>query len=387
MRKEDIRRLAEVEERACVSMTVPVSSLPERQAENQIRFKNLLQEAGRKLEEEAPELADAMVKKIESLWRENCSVDTVDGALALFAGPDMAKIYRLPVGAMEKVVVGNRFSIRDLLYALDRSVTYYLLTLSESRAELYHGYNSNLEPVTDRFPLEHVIYEAPVEKVRSSEPAGQWLGGRGLKRLSGDAVATPGIYVRDVQTQEDERLRKFFRLVDLHLFQAIQENCLPVLIYTTRQNYVVFKELSQNNLSIADVIYGAPHKLSLSDLKASVRPYTVEIAERETECALAGLEKARSRKLYAAGLQECWQLARQGRIERLFVERRFEKPAFELAGGSVSESVPAGARAIRQVERAVGETITSAFLSQAGISFVDPGQLGAHNHLAAILRY
>ena len=79
----------------------------------------------------------------------------LDG-LALFVNQDFGRAFRMPFRIPERVILGETFFTRDLVYALNHSTRYWVLVLSEKPTRLYEGFNHNLTEIqTEGFPIIH----------------------------------------------------------------------------------------------------------------------------------------------------------------------------------------------------------------------------------------
>ena len=391
MIKDDLLEIPRQEGEVCVSITMPMSSQPDRRAENDIRFKNLLQATRKQLESQDNENIDSIVQLLEQAYSGVEPSQRNNGGLVLLANKNGASDFEVPFDVEEKSIVCDAFCIKDLYRAQFETISYYLLVFSEARASLYRGTNEKLTFCTKHFPFEHMIFESPVERIASSEAAGRWIGGEGKKDLRGDATYAPGTYVADIQGQQEEHLRQFFRAVDSQLCMQFKEEKLPVILASTEQNCILFEKLCGSETSIIDCLYGAFERHSLSELSAEVAPKIDEFRKKRTACSLAGLEKAKSEKRFAAGFTECWKLLRGGRVEHLFLHVNFETDGFETKSGdlSLSGSERTDYEGCRRVERVVDEMLAMTDDTSARITFVREDELDEieKEHVCAILRY
>jgi hypothetical protein len=107
---------------------------------------------------------------------------------------------------------------------------------------------------------------------------------------------------------------------------------------------------------------------------------------RQERDALERLERARSARRLATGLDEVWSLALEGRIEHLVVEEHFEVPA--RIGADPHPLVRAADReAPDVVDDAVDELVEMVLVRGGRVTFVPDGLLDGHDHVAAALRY
>ncbi|MFG3042510.1 hypothetical protein ACGFYZ_37005 [Streptomyces sp. NPDC048330] len=109
---------------------------------------------------------------------------------------------------------------------------------------------------------------------------------------------------------------------------------------------------------------------------------------REYAEVAAALDDARSRKRFAAGLDEVWEAAEQGRVQLVAVDEQGQSAVRLIDGhlAPVDADTPGtwddGVR-----EDIVDELVETALDSGAQVAFLPEGELDAHGRVAAVLRY
>lgn len=118
-------------------------------------------------------------------------------------------------------------------------------------------------------------------------------------------------------------------------------------------------------------------------LLRAVWPAVEAQAEQEVADVLKELERARSRKAFAGGIDEVWQKATAGRVGLLAVEENHQVVVKESGEHLVpAERDEQGAR-----EDMVDETVERALDTGARVHFVPDGTLAEVGRIAAVLRY
>ncbi|MZD04054.1 chemotaxis protein, partial [Streptomyces sp. SID5785] len=115
----------------------------------------------------------------------------------------------------------------------------------------------------------------------------------------------------------------------------------------------------------------------------AVAPARGADAERETAEALADLDRARGARTYAAGVDEVWQKATDGRVRLLVVEENF-RVTVRAGEGHLA---PAADDDLDAVHDIVDEIVESALETGAEVAFVPDGALVDSGHIAAALRF
>lgn len=141
----------------CVSLFMPTNQVrPEKQQEDRIRLKNLLQQAKTQIMAFAPDLRTPSVEQllepaarlIENgrFWQYQS-----DGLAVFLSNTDepahQAHIYRLPLTFETQVVVANRFIVKPLLPLFTGNGRFYILALSQNHVRLLQGTRDSIGEV------------------------------------------------------------------------------------------------------------------------------------------------------------------------------------------------------------------------------------------------
>lgn len=390
MNKGTVEKIVGVEDDLCVSIILPTTRMPDRRSENEIRLNNLTAEAKKRLLKSNGSASRNIQKKLDQKTR-SLDNNELESGLAIFVSETVSECITLPFKVDERLAVNDKFLIKDLIYSLAESIDYYILVLSESKASLYRGHNRDISQLEKFFLIEHEIAESSVERIESSKPAGRWLGGEGKIEVGGEATATPGTYIPNMDSIEAERLMKFFREVDEHLEKRLKKEPLPVILATIARNAVTYKAISKQTSSIVQELHGALEGASTAELAEVVGPALEKYRKSRYACAIAGLEKAKDKNLVASGFKECFYHASQGRAKTLLMERDLEIFGKEMEGGDFCPVNKDGAKdaslsdpeVINGVEELIRKTIAAA----GEVVFVDRNSLQKHEGVAIILRY
>jgi hypothetical protein len=100
---------------------------------------------------------------------------------------------------------------------------------------------------------------------------------------------------------------------------------------------------------------------------------------------LERLDASRSSRHDAGGVQEIWSLANDGRVDTLIVEDGHALAARVTHDGQLHPTGDAAAPDV--VDDIVDETIEVVLRHGGRVVVTEPGELAAHHHIAAVLRY
>lgn len=363
MNRQDILRLASARGHPCLSITLPTHRTAPDNRQDSIRLKNLLRQADERLAG-APDqrAAAAVLRALEQIAESIDSRYHLDG-LALFVSADVARVYRVPFTLPERVIVGENFFTRDLIYVLNRSPRYWVLALSEQPTRLFEAVRDDLEEITvnSPFPLTHT-------------------GPGGKTRLPG------GVGVNRSRVRDDQA-RLFFRIVDKALGMYLAADPLPVALVGVDRWQAFFREVTYHEDQIITTLTGSHDQSSAHELGRLVWPLVRASLAARRLAIFGELEAAVGAQRCASTLGEVWRCAREGRGATLVVEEGYHEPATVDERGFLRLGGQAAGAGETALDDAVDEVIEVVVARKGRVVFVDDGTLAVHSRIALILRY
>ena len=361
MNRIDIQQLQSLSDPISLSILMPTHrAYPENQ-QDPIKLKNLVTEATNRLVTQyGKREVEPLLTRLEALTAQIDFHKTLDG-LALYVSPNFSRQHILPFSVKERVILGETFATRDLVFALNRSPRYWTLVLSEKPTRLFEGVRDTLMEIREgEFPMAHL----------GPGGAESLPGGFGIKRS--------GI--------RDEYDRQFFRHVDVAFGRFLVADPLPLAVVGVQRNLAFFEEVSKHNKSTLCTLEGSHDKTSPHELGVLVWPLVREgLASRRKE-VFNELDKAMGARLFASGIQSVWQAAQAGRGAILIVEQGFHTSA--RVDSSRINLIPADNPAERGVlDDAVDELIEIILAKGGQVVFTEDGTLELHQRITLILRY
>lgn len=361
MNRHDVQLLQQITGYPALTITLPTHRTSPDNRQDPIRVKNLVGEASERL------LQEFGKREIEPLLgRLDKLADAIDyryalDGLAMFANQDFAQKYYLPFTLPERVVVGENFLTRDLVFALNRTPRYWVLVLSEQPARLYEGVRDTLIEVEgEGFPMTH---EGP-----------------------GGETALPGGFGVNVSAIRDERHRQFFRAVDSALGAYMADDPLPLAVVGVDRYQAFFDELSAHKDAVVARLNGSHDKTSPPELAKLVWPLVEAGLAEQRQGYLATLDQAVGEQRVVSTVGEVWRLANEGRGRLLLVEEDFHF-AGQLDETGVHLLPADDPTAPDTLEDAVNDIIETVLSKGGKVVFVPDGQLEAFQRIALTLRY
>lgn len=361
MNLHDVRLLQQVRGYPNLTIILPTHRTAPDNRQDPVRLKNLISEAtNRLLSEFGKREVEALLKRLEDLAGGIDFNRTLDG-LALFVNQDFARAFHLPFTVKERVIIDETFATRDLVYALNHSMRYWVLVLSEKPTRLYEGTNDSLEEVQEKgFPMVH---EGP-----------------------GGEAPLPGGFGVQRSAYRDEYFQKFLRKIDASLKDMLAQDDLPVVLVGVDRHLAFFNDLTAHKNSIIGSVTGNHDKTSPHELGKLVAPVLETYLNDKRKDALAQLDKAIGEKKSASTVGEVWVLAHEGRGDLLLVEDDFHHPArLDQNGKNIIPAEDSTAPDV--IDDAVDEIIEEVLNKKGKVVFVPNGKLDDHGRIAMVLRY
>lgn len=361
MNRHDIHLLQQISGYPAVTITLPTSRTFPENRQDRIRVRNLASQAADRLlsefdkREVGPLLArlDQLVETLE--YRH-----TLDG-LALFVNRDFARAFKLPFTLKERLIVGENFFTRDLVFAANRTPRYWTLVLTEKPTRLFEATRDDLIEVQEEgFPLVH---EGP-----------------------GGEQSLPGGFGVRKSAYRDERHRQFFRQVDSALKPFLIDDPLPLAVVGVDRFLAFFNEVTDHKDAILTTLTGSHSRTSAHRIGQLIWPLMkAELAKQRLQY-LADLDRAIGERRFVSTAGEVWRMANQGRGRLLLVEEDFHFPArLDESGAHLLPAEDPTAPDV--IDDAVDEIIETVLSKQGKVVFVENGQLEAHQRIALTLRY
>lgn len=311
---------------------------PAMQPDDVIALIELAHEAADRLEGDVTDdvRAALMTSVLELI--ERSTTETATPAIAICVSPLSSTVVRLGRPVRTRCVIDDTFATRDMVADANRTAVFRVLTVSDHVARVLVGDRYRLaEEHTDRWPL-----------------------------------------VRDA----DQSLAQWSRAV-AHAVRAEHDaHPLPTVVGGVERS--VREILKLDRVAPIAVLAGNHDRTHWPDLHRAVWPMVERWLHQDRAQAMERLEVARSARRYAGGLEEVWDLARDGRVQLLVVEDDFEVPA-RLRDGQLVRADDATAPDV--IDDVVDELIELVLRKGGDAVIVPTGDLADHDRLAAVLRY
>lgn len=358
-------------ESPCVSVYQPTHRMHPDNAQDPIRFRNLVKQVEESLARAyRGRETRAVLGKLNDLagdarfWNH-----TLDG-VAVLASESRFDVFTVARTFPERVVVADSFHVKPLLRHVQSADRFRVLALSREKAVLFEGNRYGLDPhAVEGFPvtLTELLGEEKTEPHRdkhSAGPGGQPVGhGQGSRK---DEI--------DTDTE------RFFRGVAARL----PGNGGPLVLAALAEHHAPFRAVCRHPDLLAGAVAGDPFALSTADLRAkawaAVEPaYLARLAKMSEDFGTAA-----SRQQATADLSDAARAAVAGRVATLLIDADQVQPGtIDPATGAVKT----GDLADPSVDDKLDD-LAELVLKTGGDVVVVPGdRMPTKTGLAAVYRY
>jgi hypothetical protein len=291
--RDELRRLAELEDEACISLYLPTYRNESNWSQNTTRLKNLLRDARNQLRDQdyREDKIDNILAEARQLldrpgfWRKNVS----DG-LALFITSDTTELYRLPLTFDEVAIVGDRFHLKPLFPLIASNNRFYLLALSQNDVRLYQGTHQSINEVeAAEIPADIVEaiqqFEDP-EKQMQMHIQNRTAEADGGSRMDASHHGHGGGDADDMSGEPQDELKRFLREVDDSVSDYIGGEDVPLVLAGVSEYLPLYRDVNSYPHLIEDEIAaGNPEAVNVDGLHekawAIVEPVFMEAQDEE----------------------------------------------------------------------------------------------------------
>lgn len=377
--RSQIERLMTEPAGPCVSIYMPTHRRGAETQQNPIRLKNLIRAADHQLQASGctPGEIEHLLQPLTELVGDYGFWQHQMNGLMVFRTKEMMELHRVDVAVPELAVVGDRPHLKPMLALMTNDARFYVLALSQNRAQLYHGTREGLSKVeVEEMPanLEETMPEGREPALQSHASAPTRSGG-----------GTPGFHGHGSADElAKERLPIYFREIDRALATLALPAATPLFLAAVDYLVPIYRKASTHAGLQAKWIPGNPDTLSPNELHARALPLALE-------CFEAARKKAADRYLELWHTQQASNdlkgvlpAAYCGRVDTLFAAVGVQVwGEYSTASGDVriSETQAAGD------EDLLNLAAIHAYLNGGSVYAVAPDQVPGGGVVAAVYRF
>lgn len=344
-----------------VSVLTPTHRREPENAQDRVRLRNVVAEAKRQLEADPAVPRERRADVARQLDQALSEVDLThaENGLVIFAAPGEHQVWSLARSVPERVVLSDTFLTRNLVSAQAAERPFWVLSVSADRVTLWSGGTDRVtEERTGGFPLTRSRENFDAER----------------QERIGDL---PSAF-------RDEDTRHFLREADTMMSAVLREDMRPLYVTGEPAALSCLDEIGSVTKDAVHVPHGGLAHGTHEAVWQAVQPLVAAEARKSADTVARELESARGRRAFAAGVDEIWQNAREGRVGLLAVEENYRVTVRDDGGDHL---IPAESGDLDAREDIVDEIVEQCLETGADVRFVPDGALGDAEGIAGVLRY
>ncbi|MBQ0996424.1 chemotaxis protein [Streptomyces nigra] len=344
-----------------VSVLTPTHRREPYRAQDQVRLRNVVAEAKKQLESDPSVTRERRAEVERELDQALAEVDLTyaEDGLVIFAAPGEHQVWSLARTVPERVVLSDTFLTRNLVSAQAAERPYWVCSVAADRVTLWTG---TLDRITEAriggFPLTRRPENFDAER----------------RERIGD---TPSTF-------RDEDTRHFLKDADSALAAVVRRDPRRLYVTGTPAALSLLDEIGGAAKLAVHIPHGGLAHGTRDAVWQAVQPRITADLRESTDQVMRELVAARGRRAYAAGVDEVWQSAREGRVRLLAVEENFR---MTVRGEDGDHLIPAASGELDAREDIVDEIVEQCLETGADVRFVPDGTLDDAERIAGVLRY
>ncbi|GHE08000.1 baeRF3 domain-containing protein [Streptomyces alanosinicus] len=343
-----------------VSVLTPTHRREPENGQDPVRLRNVVTEARRRLEADPSVTRERRNDVVAQLDRALSEVDLAhaEDGLVIFAAPGEHQVWSLARTVPERVVLSDTFLTRNLVAAHAAERPFWVLSVSADRVTLWSGGEG-------RVVQDH-------------------LGGFPRERRQENFDSERQMQIGDLpSTFRDEASRQFLREADTAMSTILRDHPRPLYVTGEQAALSLLEEVGSVAKAAVQVPRGGLAHAGPEAVWQALRPVLEAESRKDATAVVRELTSARGHRTFAAGLDELWQSAREGRVRLLAVEENFRATVQDLG----AHLVPAAPGDLDARDDIVDEIVEQCLETGAEVRFVPDGTLGDANGMAGVLRY
>ena len=314
IRRQDLEALLDHHAGPCVSIYLPLQPGGRDGQEDDTKLRKQADRAEELLVERGMRRPDAraLLEPVRALPDDAAAWQKRGKALAIFAAPDMQRVFHTGGQYETALFVDDEFHLRQLLPMVTGNDAFFLLALSKNSARLFSGNSLGLEPLD--------VPGLPANRRQALHLEKLQVGLQSSPRPRGEVVKPQ---LPDQGPARLETYREDHRTFVYHIAQVIDrrlaEERAPLVLATDVSNVPLWKEASRYPYLTDAFVNGGPDHLSPNELHAKAWPLIEQglIAERE---ALHQRIYERENPRSSFGLAFVVAAAIRGQVDSLFID-------------------------------------------------------------------
>ncbi|MCF6460688.1 hypothetical protein C3E88_06460 [Clostridium sp. Cult3] len=278
-----------------------------------IRYKNLVQEIEKSLEQKYPKKEiGSIMEPFYALAEDRIFWNHTFDGLAVLSAEGKCVVYNLQRPVKELAVVADSFHIKPLIRIFQSADRYHLLGLNRNEFTLYEGNRYGFEEVQFNPETPRTAKEVLGDEYTKPSVTTGTYGSTGSGIFHGHGGRKEEI---------DKDTEKFFRFVDrLILEEYSRPTGLPLILVSLTEHHGLFQSISHNPFLMEEGIRTAYDSLTIDELKETVWEKIEPLYLGKTRKLVEKYEIARAKFLGSDDLAQVARAAFENNIDTILIE-------------------------------------------------------------------
>jgi hypothetical protein len=368
----DHQQLRNEKSDVCISIITPTHRLSPDRRTDPIQLENAIQQVKSHLHNKYDHAAiNPLIQAMDELYGQIDFTRNTAG-IGLFVSQNVKGLIHFFFPVKERIMIGQSFDIRDLLYESFYDVPYVVLMLSQKEARLFNARLNMVKEITDtHFPKKN---EAEYEYSRPTR-GNSYVGHSLVKEFE-----------KDKSISEEIRLRSFLREAD-DLLNIYVNNSMPLIVTGEKKDLAYFRQVTTHEKNIAYSIPGNYMTFNEHELGALTWKAMKLYIDNSKENLLRDFKEKTGAGLGITGIENIWKAVLEGRAYKLFVEKDYALPGFLINNDDYHLHLHPPKQPHRLVPDVVNRLIEEVLEKNGEVILVENGMLKDFKRLALITRY
>lgn len=364
--RDEILNLAQIRSDACVSIYAATSPVALQKDHCRIEIGNMVREALKRLETEAPDGPPLDKRRLAKL---RDGLETLTGAddfcldqsnsLALLATPDASFTFQMPNRLNNFLEVADRFYLKPLLRAITFDHRAYVLALSENQTRVIE-----------------LLPDCPAEEIK--------VPGLPADLMQAAGVNSPNAGTRPPNRDESEirkkRQAKYIRQIDDALRAFMGQGSIPLILAATEPLSSMFRAQATVNMT-DDIVSVSPDHLSVGELSELARPVLDKYYQQELEAVKELFEQRTGQNRVVTDPADVARAATNGMISLALVDFDYSSQGVIDENGNITYGEGTDSYGV------IDEIVKRAMQTGSRVMAVRGEDMVSDTGVAAILRY
>ena len=289
--------------------------------------------------------------------------------IGIFISENISHIENFPFEVAEKIIIGDSFETRDMLYKEHYLAQYFVLALTMNSVRLFKGKDGMHIEIHDKnFPKEYhddFIYEKTAFGSSYSYS---------LKNTEKDKSVIKMI-----------RLKDFYHEVDKTLSEYLTGE-IPLIISGVAKCLSSFLEITAHQKAIITQISGNYSDKKKKEFEMKTWKKVLQHQSNAENILIKDLENKYKTKQLVTGMKEVWKTAQEGKGLLLAVEKDFRQQGFERSSDK-KIFVDGNGSPLKMHSDAVDDLIELVLEKNGTVTFLKNGALKKMQRVALLTRY